>query len=317
MHRRYWPLALILVILTSISFISHAKRNRLVDITVTVKGIPEHGLILIGRGDPSFEQDLSSARPDRGRELPQAAKVLTAVLANSTHLAVVGYHLKWNFVHTSGKVTSQEQSDIDPTLLMEHRWKERQNYGGSAIGPESTRLVSVVPFLNGNQANGALGGMFLPSVSTVDVDSVKRAIQDRNTGELANNLIDNLAHVVSVTVSIDGAFFEDGTFVGPDENQFFLKVKAQVDARHDLYGHLQKMVSANKPHQKILQYATDLANAPRVHLGRDSTPSQFYDFFRSLYGQEIMRMWNKVGEEAVLHRIEKAMREPWPSLRKL
>jgi hypothetical protein len=310
-------LALVLIILiTSINFISLRKEKRSMDVTVNSKGIPEHGLFLIGPTESLFEKNLSAAQRERSSEFSQSAKLLSAVVMNSTQRSVVAYHLKWNLVYLSGKAVSHERSYADPTLLMENARKRGQNPEGNSIGPESTRLVSLVPFLSDSQSHGSIGGVFLQPVPAAGIDSVKRAFQDQNPGELMNHLSENLNQVAGVEVALDGAFFDDGTFVGPDESQFFSKLKAQVDARHDLYKHIQKMFTAMKPPQRILQYVTDLANKPRIHLRGDSSPNQFYAFFTKFYAQEISRIWSKSGQESVSHFVQRAISEPWPSLKK-
>jgi hypothetical protein len=81
--RKYWPFALVLIILiTSINFISLRKEKRSMDVTVNSKGIPEHGLFLIGPTESLFEKNLSAAQRERSSEFSQSAKLLSAVVRN-------------------------------------------------------------------------------------------------------------------------------------------------------------------------------------------------------------------------------------------
>jgi hypothetical protein len=162
----------------------------------------------------------------------------------------------------------------------------------------------------------SIGGGFFERANSTDVDSIKRSLQERNTKELANRVIEDLNQLVSITVYLDGAFFDDGTFVGPDESQFFSKVKAQVDARHDLYEQIHDMFSSKKSPERILKYVANFANMPRRPLGGDASPSQFYDFFRTFYAQELSRIWKISGEEAASSFVKVVISKPWASLRK-
>lgn len=317
--RKYWLFAFVLIILiTSVNLISPRTRKHSMNVRVSSRGIPEHGLLLIGPTDLSFKENLSAALGESSDEISETAKLLSAVVMNSSQHSVVAYHLSWKLVDVDGKTVSHERSYKDPTSLMEHRRTQGQRSEGDSIGPGSSRLLSLVPFLTDmRHPQGSIGGGVLERADTTDTDSVIRALQVRNTKELASRFAENLDRIVSITASLDGAFFDDGTFVGPDESQFFSKLKAQVDARYDLYERIQSMFSSKKASQKILQYVANFANMPRVHLGHDSFPNQFYDFYKRFYAQEISRIWSISGPESASRFVMTAISEPWASLKKL
>lgn len=315
--RRYWLFPFVLIILiTSVSFISPSIRKHSMNVSVRSKGIPEYGLFLIGPADPLFEKNISAALSNT--EISETEKLLSAFVMNSSQRSVVAYHLRWTLVDANGKTQSHERSYKDPNLLMAYRKMQGLTSEGYSIGPESTHLISLVPFVSDvHHPQESIGGTWFDQANTTDIDSVKRALQDHNTKELATRLMDSFGHIVSITVSLDGAFFDDGSFAGPDESQFFSKVKAQLDARYDLYRKVRDMVSSKKPFDKIHQYVRDAANMPRVPLGRDSSPDQFYDFFMRFYAQEISRIWSKSGPASAGRFVETAIREPWTTLKKL
>ena len=316
--KKYWIFAFLLIILaTSTNFISPREGKQPMNVRVSSKGIPEHGLSLIGPTDPSFETHLSTALGDTSAGISKNAKLLSTVIMNSSERVVVAYNIKWNLVDINGKTVSHERSYKDPSLLMGTRRPTGPNSESNSIKPESSRLISLVPTLTDTRsAEGSIGGLVLERVEPAENESVKRALMERNTDYLANKLANNLEQVVSVTVSLDGAFFDDGTFVGPDETQFFSKVKAQLDAKYDLHNRIKKMFSSGKPPEKVLQYINNFANMPRGHLGGDSSPSQFYDFFMRIYAQEISRIWGVSGHESVARFVETSTSAPWASLRK-
>ena len=317
--RKYWPFGFVLIILiTSANFISPRTLKHSMKVRVASKGIPEHGLALIGPADSSFKNSLTAALGRSNAGISETESLFSVFVMNSSRRSVVAYHLTWNLVDASGRTVYHQRSFKDPLFLMEYRKTQGRNLEGHSIGPESERLISLVPLLTDiSHREEGIGGGFFEGATSTDVGSIKRSLQKRNTRELANRLIEDLNQLVSVTVYLDGAFFDDGTFVGPDESQFFSKVKAQVDARHDLYEQIQDMFSSKKPPEKILQYVANFANMPRRPLGGDASPSQFYDFFRTLYAQELSRIWRISGKEAASSFVEAAISKPWASLKKL
>lgn len=316
--RKYWPFAFVLItLITSANFITPRNVKHSMKVRVTSKGIPEYGLALIGPADSSFKNSLAAALGRSNSEISEEERMFSVFVRNSTGRSVIAYHLTWSLVDASGKTVYHQRSFKDPLFLMENR-TQGQNLEGYSIGPKSERLISLVPLLTDIHHPGAgIGGGFFEGSSSADTDSLRRMLEERNTKQLANKLSKDQDHIVSVAVYLDGVFFDDGTFVGPDESQFFLKVKAQVDARHDLYERIQNMFSSEKPPEKILKYVTNFANMPRPPLGGDSSPSQFYDFFTKLYAHEISRIWKASGQEAVSRFVEAALGKPWTSLRKV
>ncbi|HXU35633.1 MAG TPA: hypothetical protein VN937_04670 [Blastocatellia bacterium] len=286
------------------------------DITVISKGIPSHGVLLLASGDPSFEKNLSAALSNA--DISETEKLLSAFVINSSQRSVVAYYVRWTLADVNGKTVSHERIYKDLSLLMEHRDKQARDSEGFSIAAGSTRLISLIPFLsNAHQPQDNIGGAWFVHTATEDADSVKHALLDRNTKELGTKMIRDFEHIASITVSLNGAFFDDGTFVGPDESQFFSKVKAQLDARYDVYKRVQDMLLSQKPSDKILRYVTDLASMPRVSLGHSSSPDEFYDFFKRFYGQEISRIWSKSGAQSAIHYVETTISKPWATLKKL
>jgi len=201
---------------------------------------------------------------------------------------------------------------------MEHRDKQARDSEGFSIAAGAARLISLIPFVSdAHQPQDNIGGAWFVHTAAEDADSTKHALLNRNTKELGTKMIRDFDHIAGITVSLDGAFFDDGTFVGPDETQFFSKVKAQMDARYELYRRVQQMLFSQVPSHKILRYVTDLANVPRVPLGHNSSADEFYDFFKRFYAQEISRIWNKSGEDSAGQYVANSLSKPWATLKRL
>ena len=71
-------------------------------------------------------------------------------------------------------------------------------------------------------------------------------LEEINTGRDREALAEAQAACPTMTVTLDGVFFDDGTFIGPDTNDFFAKVKAQMDVRHEVLQGVQSDLKSGK-----------------------------------------------------------------------
>lgn len=312
---------IVFILIASLSFIPSRAGKGVMNTKITLKDISRHGLLLIGPTSPSFNENLFLALGARSAEIPDKAKLLSVFVKNSSQNAVVAYSLKWELVDANGKIITHERIYKEPTLLMENRTTQDQrsiDTGGDSIKPGASRFISLVPMLTDTRlGQGSIGGGFFGPMNADEIDSVRHAVQNRDTTVITNKLTEGMEGIIRVTVSIDGAFFEDGTFVGTDKSGFFSKTKAHLDARYDLYTDVLTMSRSKKSSSKILQHLTNFANVAGFNIKSDSPPSQFYDFYKMLYAREISRVWTVSGEQVALRYVESSLSKPWAFLRKL
>jgi hypothetical protein len=84
-------------------------------------------------------------------------------------------------------------------------------------------------------------------------------------------------------VSIDAAFFDDGTFVGPDTSNFFAQTKAVVSAKRDFLNELAAEVgNSGKTTDSFDQRLQQIATQSIESLDSSSTPTDYYNFFKKL-----------------------------------
>jgi len=287
------------------------------NIEIRIKDLPQHGLSLISVTDPSFEMQLSAALP---KNIPDnsldAFKYLSVFLKNSAQRPLVAYQLKWEMVSTNGRVSSYYRTFADPLLLMENSNSNEQSAkraSGQTILPNSMRILSVVPI----SSESGLGGLAISSTGREEAESIKRAAQQRELAEVLSIYISKLKDIISVTVSIDGAFFDDGTFVGPDESDFFAQFKAHRDARYDLYKNVSAMYRSKELRSQLLSYLTKLTNEHISSPNPRSSPAEHYAFFKRLYADELLRILKTSGENGIVNFVEPSLSKPWISPRKL
>lgn len=186
---------------------------------------------------------------------------------------------------------------------------EEQESQSSRIKPNTTQVVALIspdgstPFrvrVSQEEANQIRQG------ATPD----RKALLQRFMSELATNYTD-------ITVSIDGAFFDDGTFAGPDTSGFFAHVKAQIDAKRDLLNEVAIGLSnLHRSKEEVFSHVEKTAAQPDVRLDSNSTPTDFYNFYKRFYAREILEDRNAFGDDKALAVTLQPLKKAWPKLRK-
>jgi hypothetical protein len=126
----------------------------------------------------------------------------------------------------------------------------------------------------------------------------------------------NLAQYSKVNVSLDGMFFDDGAFVGPDTTGFYGKVEALIRANQDLRDELETRMKSGKSTDDVFAHVIEETNKPKVALGRSSTADDHYNHFKRLAAKELMEMRDVSGNEKALEHTLRPSKKPRPLLRK-
>jgi hypothetical protein len=153
--------------------------------------------------------------------------------------------------------------------------------------------------------------------SGANSDSLQReklAAQQKDPAVMARIATSEFQGYAGATVSIDAAFFEDGTCVGPDLTGAFATFKAHVDARRDL---LQGIVAAQNKgmtSDQIFEYVSSVANSSVMPDPSDRAAS--YNYFRKIYAQELINVRARQGDEKALAFASSPLQKQWVNLRK-
>lgn len=311
----------------------HGGRILAMDIHFNVKDLPEHGLRIILPTDPSF--DVSLASKTLPNVSPDLFRPLSVFVQNTAQKSAVAYMLRWEFTYTNGKTVHYDHHFASPAFLME-AWESGKHieHQGYNINPNSIKLFSLIPPEKNDQR--AIGGY---SGFAMNQSEESQGLDEKNSRERSiNALAEELTHVTSITVSIDGTFFDDGTFVGPDNTNFFAKFKAQYDARRDLYNEILHRFQSKESGDKIFEYVEGLSRGDvkaestmsiaDVYSSKDVTDSndvksvtysiaREYNNLRRMYARELVRHIQRVGTEKAIETIQSRVAKPWAPLRKL
>ena len=277
-------------------------------IKVHKKDLPEHSLTIIGPSDPYFDALLSAHLKGEPNEVIDRLKPFSFFVENKSKQTVVAYMVQWCFTTPDGITQCYRQSLSNPRALMDgDNLSEDMMKQSGRIKPGATRFFSLV-------APDGSGGFSVPA-RPEELEQLKRgALPDRDT--LFQRYSAELSKYSDLTVSIDGAFFDDGTFVGPDTAGFFDETKAQISAKYDLLNEIARGLSKGKSKDEIFKDLVDTANQPEVRLNSKSAAADYYNYYKRHSADEILRSRNFVGDEKALAIALIPTKKPWRVLRK-
>lgn len=262
-----------------------------------VKDFPAHGVSLIGPSDPSFAGMVAKHASAKSASRDDSGSVF---LKNTGNRAIVGHRIKWECVDSSGDVSTGAVSNIVSWIFLHGEEADRRlalNRSDEIIKPGSTWLLSP-----GHPAQPLEdGGGEIPAESASD------------EGGMAGTL----TQCVRVTVIVDGIFFDDGTFIGPDTTDFFTEVKSQMDARHEILRGVQNDLKAGKKAGEIFRGLEKIRDQEGVTLGDHPSPDELRTYFRNMFAQDVLGKKALFGADKALAEVQALLSRPWVTLRKL
>jgi hypothetical protein len=125
------------------------------------------------------------------------------------------------------------------------------------------------------------------------------------------------AKYTQITVSIDGAFCQDGTFVGADTSNFFAQTKAIIDARRDLLDEIAVgLTNSGTTTDSLFERLQEMAAQSSEEIDSASTPNDYYAYFKKFYANDIVKTKAIHGPEKALEIALRPRKKAWVALRK-
>jgi hypothetical protein len=282
---------------------------------MNTKDLPEHGLVIIKSSDPDFDSMTAVWLQGVTSDEIETLKPLSFFIKNTGSRTVVAHAIVSECIQADGQRKSYRMTHANSEALTDPEEYfsalSRTNLD-KTIKPGAARLFSLIPlpstFMN---AGGAGSGL----LNTQTEQGVTRETK----AETLQSSLQSLAGCTDITVSIDGVFFDDGTFVGPDTTGFFENMKAQVEAKLALRRDIAKKLKTGKSKDEIFKDIEDKANpkpsAP--NLAKESNPAAYHDFFSRFFAMQILRYRKLYGEDHALDKAQGPKNRPEPVLRKL
>lgn len=308
--------ALAALMLATTGFVSTQQGGNANKLQHKVKDLPEEGLTLIGPAHQDFNKELSKILKSNKLDSQAAAdgvRPFSVLLKNSGKRDVIAYNLKWEIANGDGSTSTQYDQYLEPSVLMGAGKRPNDGSepaGGIAIRANQVRLLTWAHLGDGLIAED--------TASAGITDQPRQGSAGGEEGVLLESLHASLGHATGLTVTLDCAVFDDGTAVGPDDAGFFMKFKAQVDAKRDLLLMIQHSYAAGQAPEAILNAVKSFAGSSAGARLSDDSPTSHYNFYRRLFAQEILSIRaNAVRDDrqAVLLAIQ-PLRKQWPALKK-
>ena len=259
------------------------------------KDFPEHGVHLIGPWNPSFAKLAQLVKRDEvsGTDVPPV------FLQNTSKRSVVGYRITWTCVDKARIADVRDKSNIISYVFLHT--------------DESERIQAMACDVNVMEPN---------STWFISLDGPTKRVQDVGAGQTekwvpGSELQRVSTHCAKVTISLDGLFFDDGTFLGPDTTAFFNEVESQMDARHEVLSRVENDLKSGLRVEDIFRKLEQVAGQPRPELPELPSRGQYLSFFRIIFAQDIVGMKNVFGAEKAIEDVHKQLSRPWVKLRKL
>ena len=196
---------------------------------ITVKDLPQYGLRLVTASDPTSGTHVSA--PSGQTISEESLKRVSVWLVNSSDTPVVAYALRWHWIDSTGK---QGQY----AALFEN-FTEGSRHSLVRTGERAF----LTPFFAGAGFGGPAG------------------VQNRLLQELV------LMSGQPLVISLDGAIFQDGNFVGPNETTSYEKAEA-ILAGVSVSREMLQRHAAGEPDESILGWLRRLANVKGTRTGR-------------------------------------------------
>jgi hypothetical protein len=261
--------------------------------------IPQHGLLLVDPSDP-FSEKVNPSLISKLQAIDDSVRDRCLALLNESDQPVVAYKLLWNLEQADGARRVDEKSFASTTQLLGAQTTEEQpkSIDDPAIKGGEFRLFSTTTRMPVRiEAKAESGG----------IEAIAAGMplfpKKENTD------------YIRATISIDGAFYGDGRFVGPDKTGYFALIQAEVKAKLDLLHEISRQFETGGSLKKFFDQLRG-ESAPmqyRPHM----TPSEVYSFYRQIFVDEVLRIRDVSGENGAVHLSLRELQRHWPELRKV
>ena len=253
-----------------------------------IKDLPEHGISLISPSDATVSKS------------PKTVDPYSVVIRNRSSRAVVGYSIKWECFDGKNESANRDISydhwfsNILGVVFLHGEETERRNVLSTleeVIEPNSSWHIS-------------------PNFPARKIDGDSKAV---STGIDEAVLAKIRAACPVMTVTVDGVFFDDGTFIGSDTTNFFARVKTQMDVRYEVLQGVRDELQSGKNPVEVFNGLERIRDSEETPVSGDETRS----YFRNLSVRDVLGMKNTFGTETAIKTVQLQLSKPWVKLRKL
>lgn len=296
----------------TVGFTYHRSQYSL-NTQLNIKDLPEDGIILVSLSDPAFDKEAASLVSDNLSERMQfidAAKPFCVFIKNIGTREIAGYRLKWELLKANGEVITDWSSASAPTLLSrdDHPSHRITMAGSLPISPGSTLFVSMESVM----------AKFLYSSKNSQANQIEETIKKRNSIMSRLNTInqEKTQSVVGITVTLDCAYFEDGTFVGPDTGNLFSETQGYIDAERDLALMVRQHIQGKKRSDELFDKIKSIADEPDAMPSFSPTTSDYKHLHLKIHARSLLKIRDKGGDDVAIAYTQRPLNKTWAKLQK-
>ena len=302
--------SIVIAIIGLLAGFAISKDTQRASIQMHIKDLSDHGLKLIDASDPSFDAMLRAELSGKSDDVVEAMKPFSVFLKNTGSRAVVAYLVQWVYTRTDGTNQYYRKAVMNPEALVQGKKRIEAAKGIlESIEPSSSRLLTLL------SPDGS--GMLQVTLTPSEAEGVKNGTIKFDRATLLQRFSNEVQEYAAITVSIDGAFFDDGTFVGPDMTGFFDQSKAAIDGKRSLLEKIDNDLSnKNRTPAEIYRDLEEIASQAAQRLDSESSPADYHKYFKAMYANEILRMKSIHGDEKALVVAVGPLGKPWLELKK-
>jgi hypothetical protein len=288
----FGALAMVAITVGVIAVIPQSQGKKTEASKVETFGLPKHQLEVVGPKDPTFNKLIERETTNVGKSKAQPFSVF---VVNNSDQAIASCTLKYEIIMRDGQTATHFTTR---TGLLE---------------PVSDSRTAQLP--EGIAAKGNL------LVSLTDSVSPNNQHMNFRTSGGGSSITEQLSNSVEVKVSIDGVLFVDGTYVGPDTNNYFELFRGKIAANRELDTEIAQLINDGANSKAIMNHLEKVANIKsseaQILPGEDSQYAFGKWVQKNSYARLLSLMGKKKGDQAVLDRIRTGLSEPEIKLRKL
>ncbi len=278
----------------------------------------KHGVTLISSNNESFDTELANylkGNQEGVTPFIDAVKPFTVFVKNTSTKDIVGISLRWEITSYDGSVQSFPQIESSHSQLMGIKPRNsalKKGLASSLIPSNSSRffvLDMTVQQLVRNESQRAT----INDSSSLNGEKLKHFNEYLPQLQARNQKTMNDA--ISVSISIDGIFFSDGTFIGDDQNHFFAYMKGALDARRDFIKEMQGSVKAKKNTAEIFSRLESLASYKPLSINElDSEEKMYAESYKAqlrVSAKKALAKKKKLSEREVVEEIAATELDNW------
>ncbi len=286
----------------------------------------KYGIEIVPFSDKSFD-DLITQYIGKNEELislVELTKPFSFFITNNSSKEVVGVSLQWKFVRSNGKIEKIPQIEANPGVLMGIKPIDPQMVGKtSLINSNAMKFYTYFNDIVGHKIAFANMRLKNPSINykfQFNSENNQRDISYLNfqKEKILNDFTD-------ISVSIDGIFFNDGTFVGVDQNFFFDSLRGEIQARKAFLTALVEAKSSGKNNTDIVDDI--LANTSNISLSYEELRSSnanseqafiigYKSYLKNLREELIMQR-SRMSDDYIVSQIQPVRVSEFVTLRKV